>query len=86
MTSRPKPLSSALRFSPVEDEEEAEDLSSEIPETSLVRMSLMPKELLVGRASGKGYLYIQIFDLRSFLALLLLIIVLGRSFFGFVAW
>ena len=36
--SRPK--SSALRFSPVEDEDELEDLSREMPDTSFVRRSL----------------------------------------------
>lgn len=50
MTSKLKPLSSALRFSPGEDEEEAEDLSSEMPDTSLVRRSLMPKKLLASGA------------------------------------
>lgn len=38
ITSRPK--SSALRFSPVDDEEELEDLSREMPDTSFVRRSL----------------------------------------------
>lgn len=50
MTSRLRPMSSALRFSPAEDDEELEDLSREIPEMSLVRRSLMPRHLLVTRA------------------------------------
>lgn len=38
MTSRPK--SSAFRFSPVDDDDEFEDLSREMPDTSFVRRSL----------------------------------------------
>lgn len=38
MTSRPK--SSAFRFSPVDDDDELEDLSREMPDTSFVRRSL----------------------------------------------
>lgn len=40
ITSRPK--SSALRFSPVDEDEELEDLSREMPDTSFVRRSLGP--------------------------------------------
>lgn len=54
MTSKPRPLSSAFRFSPVDDVDEFEDLSREIPETSFVRRSLAPKELLAGRATRAG--------------------------------
>lgn len=45
MTSKPK--SSAFRFSPVDDDEELEDLSREMPDTSFVRRSLKPRKLSV---------------------------------------
>lgn len=44
MTSNPK--SSAFRFSPVDDDEELEDLSREMPDTSFVRRSLKPRKLV----------------------------------------
>lgn len=44
ITSRPK--SSAFRFSPVDDDEELEDLSKEMPDTSFVRRSLRPRKLV----------------------------------------
>lgn len=40
MTSRPKVLSSAFLFSPVEDDDVLEDLSRETPDTSFARRSL----------------------------------------------
>lgn len=42
MTSKPK--SSAFRFSPVDEDEELEDLSREMPDTSFVRRSLKPRK------------------------------------------
>lgn len=50
MTSRPK--SSAFRFSPVDDDEELEDLSREMPDTSFVRRSLEPSKLVSVRGYG----------------------------------
>lgn len=50
ITSRPK--SSALRFSPVDEDEELEDLSREMPETSFVNRSLGPmKSVSMGNYS-----------------------------------
>lgn len=81
MTSRPK--SSALRFSPVDDEEELEDLSREMPDTSFVRRSLWPGKLVsTGSYSDwaterRGSSVVLRADLRCLFPLLLLDLV-GR--------
>lgn len=81
MTSRPK--SSAFRFSPVDDDEELEDLSREIPETSFVRRSLGPEKQVSMRSYSDwareqlGSSVMLCADLRCLFPLLLLDLV-GR--------